>query len=85
MGSYAVMVARRYAPFWRPSPLAAASAQSGTVTITYTLHHIPRIASNQLAVWIEDAEGRFVRTLFATDFMARRRGFSVAPRSAPSG
>jgi hypothetical protein len=64
---------------------AVCSAQSGagTVTITYTLHHIPRIASNQLAVWIEDAEGRFVRTLFATDFMARRQGFRKRPQVCP--
>ena len=55
----------------------------GTVTITYTLHRIPRIASNQLAVWIEDSEGRFVRTLFATDFMARRQGFRKRPQVCP--
>jgi len=56
---------------------------AGTVTITYKLGHIPRIASNQLAVWIEDAEGRFVRTLFATDFMARRQGFRKRPQVCP--
>lgn len=56
---------------------------AGTVTITYTLHRIPRMASNQLAVWVEDAEGRFVRTLFATDFMARREGFRKRPQVCP--
>jgi hypothetical protein len=55
----------------------------GTVIIAYTLHRIPKMASNQLAVWIEDAEGRFVRTLFATDFMARRRGFLKRPQVCP--
>lgn len=64
---------------------AAGLAQPGpgTVTITYTLHHQPRIASNQLAVWIEDPEGRHVRTLFATDFMARRQGFRRRPLCCP--
>jgi hypothetical protein len=56
---------------------------AGTVTITYTLYHIPRIASNQLAVWIEDAEGGYVQTLFATDFMARREGFRKRPQVCP--
>jgi hypothetical protein len=56
----------------------------GTVTVIYTLHRLPRIASNQLAVWIEDAEGRYVRTLFATDFMARRQGFRRRPQACPA-
>jgi len=62
---------------------AAATAQPGAVTITYTLHRIPRIASNQLAVWIEDGEGRFVKTLVATDFMDRRRGLLRRPQACP--
>ena len=60
--------------------LAAMTAQAqagvgpGIVTITYSLFHPHWIASNQLAVWIEDAKdtnGAFVKTDFATDFMAR--------------
>ena len=62
----------------------AQPASPGTVTVTYTLHRIPRIASNQLAVWIEDAGGRHVRTLFATDFMARRQGFRRRPQACPA-
>jgi hypothetical protein len=61
----------------------AQAGSLGTVTVTYTLHRIPRIASNQLAVWIEDGEGRYVRTLFATDFMARRQGFRRRPQACP--
>jgi hypothetical protein len=65
------------------SVLAGAAVWAQTVTISYTLYRIPRIASNQLAVWIEDADGRFVRTLFATDFMARRQGFRKRPQACP--
>jgi hypothetical protein len=60
-----------------------ASASPGIVTISYTLFHPHWIASNQLAVWVEDANGTFVRTIFATDFMARRKGYLRRPQSCP--
>jgi len=60
-----------------------AQASLGTVTVSYTLHRIPGHASNQLAVWIEGEKGTFVRTLFATDFMARRGGFRLRPQCCP--
>ena len=62
---------------------AQANARPGTVTISYTLFHPRWIASNQLAVWIEDAHGVFVKTVFATDFMARRKGYIKRPQSCP--
>jgi hypothetical protein len=62
---------------------AWAQASLGTLTVYYTLHRIPRRASNQLAVWIEDAKGTHVRTLFATNFMARRLGFRLRPQCCP--
>jgi hypothetical protein len=62
---------------------AQANASPGTVTIAYNLSHPHWIASNQLAVWIEDANGAFVKTIFATDFMARRRGYVRRPQSCP--
>jgi hypothetical protein len=65
----------------------AASAQAkvarGIVTISYDLFHPHWIASNQLAVWIEDAHGAFIKTIFATDFMARRKGYIKRPQSCP--
>ena len=65
----------------------AASAQAnkspGTVAISYTLFHPHWIASNQVAVWIEDVHGSFVKTIFATDFMARRKGYIKRPQSCP--
>jgi len=50
---------------------------TGNVTINYMLTRISGRASNQYAVWIEDEAGRFIRTLFVTDYMARRQGWKV--------
>jgi hypothetical protein len=55
--------------------LRAQDGAPGKVILSYSLNRLVRRASNQLAVWIEDAGGRYVKTLFATDFMARRKGF----------
>lgn len=62
---------------------AQTSASPGTVTISYNLFHPHWIASNQLALWIEDAHGVFVKTIYATDFMARRKGYIRRPQSCP--
>ena len=62
---------------------AQTSAGPGIVTISYNLFHPHWIASNQLAVWIEDSHGAFVTTIFATDFMARRKGYIKRPQSCP--
>ena len=66
---------------------AAASAQAnagpGVVTISYDLSHPHWIASNQIAVWIEDDHGVYVTTVFATDFTARRKGYIKRPQSCP--
>ncbi len=56
----------------------------GRVEITYRLERIGGTASNQLAVWIEDEAGAHVRTLFATDFTARKRGFQRRAQSLPT-
>ena len=50
---------------------------AGQVTINFTLTRISGIASNQYAIWIEDDTGKFIRTLFVTDYMARRQGWKV--------
>lgn len=40
-------------------------------SITYDLKRINRIASNQVAIWIEDLDGKYVKTVHAYRFMAR--------------
>ncbi|TDC25984.1 DUF2271 domain-containing protein [Streptomyces sp. 8K308] len=69
----------------RPAPATTAllppTAESlGLVRISYRLHRIPTHASNQIAVWIEDADGAYVRTLFATSFTANG-GYDRRPES----
>lgn len=63
--------------------LFAQDAAPGKVTLSYTLNRLTLIASHQLAVWIEDASGRYVKTLFATNFMARKKGFLKRPQCCP--
>jgi hypothetical protein len=56
----------------------------GRVEVSYRLERIGGIASNQVAVWIEDEAGAHVRTLFVTDFTARRKGFQRRPQCLPT-
>lgn len=42
----------------------------GSVVVTYELLRIPTHGSNQVAIWVEDASGKFIQTLFATKFTA---------------
>jgi hypothetical protein len=58
-------------------------AKGNTVTITYTLTRLNQTGSNQVAVWIEDGQGKLVKTIFATDFMAKRRGYKPRPQCCP--
>lgn len=67
-----------------PALEVRAAEATGRVTISYTLTRLSRIASNQLAIWIEDADGRYVRTLFVTDFTGRRAGWKRRPQTLPT-
>lgn len=50
-------------------PQTSSKEQSqGTLTVSLNFTHGNTIASNQYAVWIEDNDGNFVRTLFVTRF-----------------
>ena len=49
---------------------AALFAHTGKVEISFTYTKINKIASNQFAVWVEDAQGRYVTTVYATRFTA---------------
>jgi hypothetical protein len=59
----------------QPVPVA------GTVEVSFTYNKQRGFASNQFAVWIEDAQGRYIKTLYATKFTAtggwKKRELSV--------
>jgi hypothetical protein len=56
-------------------------AQTNKVEVSFTYTKQGGFASNQFAVWIEDAQGRHVKTLYATKFTAtggwQKREFSL--------
>lgn len=54
------------------------------VKISFVYQHASTMASNQLAVWIENEEGALVRTLMATDFTAGRRGYRNREAALPA-
>ncbi|MFA6471075.1 MAG: DUF2271 domain-containing protein [Candidatus Latescibacterota bacterium] len=54
---------------------------NGKVTVNYTYTKIRGFASNQFAIWIEDETGRYVRTLFVTNYTARKDGWKKRQQS----
>jgi rhodanese-related sulfurtransferase len=46
------------------------------VSIDFDYMRMSGMASNQFAVWIEDSDGNVIKTIYATDFTAGRRGYS---------
>lgn len=62
---------------------AQSAAPTGSVTIFYTFSRLFRIASNQYAIWIEDEQGSFVRTLTATSFVSKRAGWKIRKQAVP--
>ena len=47
-----------------------AAAQASRVEVSFTYTRQRGIGSNQFAVWIEDTQGRYIKTLYATRFTA---------------
>ncbi|BBB90940.1 MAG TPA: DUF2271 domain-containing protein [Methylomusa anaerophila] len=70
----------------RPTPPAAAqigaAASPGQVSIGFDFQRMHKRASDQLAVWIEDAQGKHVRTLLMTKFTAGG-GYQKRPEAVP--
>ncbi|MCL1817831.1 MAG: DUF2271 domain-containing protein [Spirochaetaceae bacterium] len=62
--------------------LAGAAAQSRSAEISFAYTRQNGSGSNQFAVWIEDAAGRYVKTLYATRFTASG-GWQRRPLSVP--
>jgi hypothetical protein len=59
------------------------AADDSGIEIAFTYQRGTTIASNQLAVWVEDEEGSVVKTLLVTDFTAGRRGYRNRDMSLP--
>ena len=68
---------------------SAIYAQENGAEVSFAFARQGGVASNQFAVWIEDAQGRYVRTLYATRWTAaggwRRRETSVPQWVRQSG
>jgi len=72
-------------PALSPSPTVKTSVPGqplGSVAITYTLRFRKGNASNQIAVWIEDENGKYIRGIFATHYAATE-GYIKRPECLP--
>lgn len=63
-----------------PTLIFAQSASGKQVAVSYKLNRIPGPGSNQLAMWIEDASGNYVRSIYASKFTASG-GYAKRPSS----
>jgi Predicted periplasmic protein len=54
----------------------------GLVAIHYHLFHLNQLASNQIAIWIEDEQGHYVTTVRASSFTAGG-GYRMRPEALP--
>ena len=61
--------------------MGGSKTAAGKVTVSFTWTRIPGPGSNQVAVWIENEKGVFVKTIFVTDYTTRRQGWKVRQRS----
>ena len=62
--------------------LTSVAAQQAAAELSFTFTNQRGFASNQFAAWIEDAQGRHVKTLYATRFTANG-GWKRRPTSIP--
>ncbi|MCL2411014.1 MAG: DUF2271 domain-containing protein [Treponema sp.] len=56
--------------------------KDAVLEITFTFTRLRGVASNQFAVWVEDSQGQYVTTLYATRWTARG-GWRRRPTSIP--
>jgi len=62
--------------------LASVAAQQAAVELTFTYTRQSGSASNQFAAWIEDTEGKYIKTLYVTRWTANG-GYSKRPATIP--
>jgi hypothetical protein len=63
-------------------PWAQTASGSGGLEVSFTYTRQSGFGSNQFALWIEDAQGRYVKTLYATRFTASG-GYAKRAQSIP--
>ena len=61
--------------------LFAATALYADVDVDFEYKAMSGFASNQFALWVENGDGDFVKTIFATDFTAAKRGYKKREQS----
>jgi len=62
---------------------SAVYAQTPKVDITFAFTRLSGFSTNQYAIWIEDSNGKLVKTLYATKFTATG-GYAKRPESIPT-
>lgn len=72
---------KKAAPAAQEKVPAAAQAK-GPLTLEYTYNRKDGKATNQMAAWIEDGNGKVVRTLFATKYVATK-GYKKQNQALP--
>lgn len=61
--------------------LMAATALFADVEVDFDYKEMSGFASNQFALWVENENSNVVKTLFATDFTAAKRGYKKRGQS----
>lgn len=61
--------------------LMAAAALFADVEVDFDYKEMSGFASNQFALWVENENSNVVKTLFATDFTAAKRGYKKREQS----
>ena len=72
---------------------ASCSSEPGSLELSFQYNKQPGPGSNQYAVWIENADGQVVKTLYVTEFTAKgrsrdgskpARGYTYRPSCTPT-
>ncbi|MDR0424218.1 MAG: DUF2271 domain-containing protein [Clostridiales Family XIII bacterium] len=79
----AACVAMADGPSLSGAGVSGGAGSDGRIVISFDYEKQSGIASNQFAVWIEDENGRHVKTLYATAFTANG-GYERRPDSIPT-
>lgn len=65
------------------TPQPQETTATGTLTVKFDYTHYPTLATGQYAIWIENATGQLVRTVFVTRFTGRG-GYNNRPDCCPT-